>query len=209
MRKNLILILFAVCMLNLNSFSQINKLIAGSKNNQFSIKINNTLSTDINGIRVFPAMIPEAIKLNTSEVNIERIAANSSFYAKFSFEINMNTDISKSDSIDFIVSSKEGKSWHKIIVFTVDSPIEYHLAQNYPNPFNPTTTINYSIPRRIKVILKVFNILGQNVKTLVDETKKPGVYEVTFNANDLASGVYFYSLSTPEFSRTYKMVLAK
>ncbi|MDI6780338.1 MAG: phospholipase D-like domain-containing protein, partial [Bacteroidota bacterium] len=76
-------------------------------------------------------------------------------------------------------------------------PDDYSLSQNYPNPFNPTTIINFSIPKSGLVTLKVYNILGQEVASLVNEEMKAGNYRVNFNANGLASGVYFYKLQAP------------
>ncbi|HSD62790.1 MAG TPA: T9SS type A sorting domain-containing protein [Ignavibacteriaceae bacterium] len=89
-------------------------------------------------------------------------------------------------------------------------PTEYSLYNNYPNPFNPTTTIRFDLPERTNVELSVYNILGQKVKTLVaSETKIPGRYEVSFNGNSLASGVYIYRLTTQNYSQTKKMLLIK
>ncbi|WKZ68912.1 MAG: T9SS type A sorting domain-containing protein [Melioribacteraceae bacterium] len=93
---------------------------------------------------------------------------------------------------------------------------DFSLSQNYPNPFNPTTTIQYTIPnvgdeyiRPLRTQLIVYNILGQVVKTLVNELKTPGTYEVTFDASQLASGVYFYRLQSGSFMQTKKMVLLR
>jgi len=95
-------------------------------------------------------------------------------------------------------------------------PKEFHLTQNYPNPFNPTTKIKYTIPgvgdenfRPLQAQLIVYDILGRKVTTLVDEPKAPGNYEITFNASQLASGVYFYRLSSGSFNQTKKMVLIR
>lgn len=85
----------------------------------------------------------------------------------------------------------------------------YSLSQNYPNPFNPTTTINYSIAKPGQVKLVVYNMLGQKVKTLVDEKKSAGVYTLQMNAKDLPSGIYFYQIETDNFKKTMKMVLMK
>jgi len=92
---------------------------------------------------------------------------------------------------------------------TVSLPTEFTLEQNYPNPFNPTAVIQYAIPKREKVVLKVYSLLGQEVATLVDEIQEPSQYKVTFDGRGLASGVYFYKLQTGYFSKTKKMVLAK
>ena len=86
---------------------------------------------------------------------------------------------------------------------------EYLLSQNYPNPFNPSTTIKYQIPNAGNVTLKVFDILGREVTTLVDEFKNEGRYEVTFNASKLASGVYIYKIQSGDFVNSKKMILIK
>lgn len=88
-------------------------------------------------------------------------------------------------------------------------PFEYSLSQNYPNPFNPVTKIQYSIKNSGNVSLKVFNILGQEVVTLVNEFKKVGQHQVDFNASKLASGVYFYQIHAGSFLSTKKMLLIK
>jgi hypothetical protein len=96
----------------------------------------------------------------------------------------------------------------------VDDPIvetvfEYSLGQNYPNPFNPTTTINYSIKSAGDVSLKVYDILGTEVASLVNEVKEPGNYSVTFDAANLPSGMYVYILSINNFIYTKKLILLK
>ncbi|MBK7107169.1 MAG: T9SS type A sorting domain-containing protein [Ignavibacteriae bacterium] len=88
-------------------------------------------------------------------------------------------------------------------------PNNFVLNQNYPNPFNPETKISYSLPKNSRVAVKVYNILGSEIATLVNEKQNSGNYEITFNATNLASGVYFYSLNTDNFSLTKKMILLR
>lgn len=85
----------------------------------------------------------------------------------------------------------------------------FRLDNNYPNPFNPVTTIRYEIPAACTVSLKIYNILGQVVATLIDAKQLAGAYEVKWNASGLSSGVYFYKLETPGFRETKKMILIK
>ncbi|MCW9097465.1 MAG: aryl-sulfate sulfotransferase, partial [Ignavibacteriaceae bacterium] len=85
----------------------------------------------------------------------------------------------------------------------------YYLSQNYPNPFNPTTKIRYEIPELSFITMKVFDVLGNEIATLVNEEKPAGKYEVEFNASTLPSGVYFYQLKAGKFIKTKKMVLLK
>ena len=90
------------------------------------------------------------------------------------------------------------------------NPATFSLSQNYPNPFNPTTTINYSIPKKGNVSLKVFDVLGNEIKTLVNEEKLIGNFKVEFDATNLASGIYLYNLQIgEEYSETKKMILIK
>jgi hypothetical protein len=85
----------------------------------------------------------------------------------------------------------------------------FNLEQNYPNPFNPSTVISYRLPVSSNVTLKVYDVLGNEVATLVNEEKQPGNYEVEFNASNLPSGIYFYKLQAGDYNQTKKMVLLR
>lgn len=103
---------------------------------------------------------------------------------------------------------KGGKEKESII------PTEYSLSQNYPNPFNPVTKIKYSIPCVgaqciVPVEIKVYDILGREVTTLVNEEKPAGYYEIDFNVSNLSSGCYFYQIITKDFVKTMKMMMLK
>ena len=121
--------------------------------------------------------------------------------------VNGGTIIIKSFSGEKLIAEENNLS----------TPLEYSLTQNYPNPFNPSTTIKYSVPNAGNVQLKVYDIIGNEVATLVNKEKEPGSYEVPFNASQLSSGVYIYSLravnpaasSGQVFVQTKKMVLMK
>ncbi len=88
-------------------------------------------------------------------------------------------------------------------------PTEFLLSQNYPNPFNPSTKIRYSIPQSSNVIIKVFDILGNEIETLVNEEKPVGTYEITWYAENLPSGIYLYKLQAGNYLETRKMILMK
>lgn len=88
-------------------------------------------------------------------------------------------------------------------------PTGYELSQNYPNPFNPTTSIKFSMPVEGMVSLKVYDVVGQEVETLLDTYKGAGTYEVGFDASKLSSGIYMYTLRTEKMSLTKKMLLVK
>ncbi len=95
------------------------------------------------------------------------------------------------------------------IVIIGGLPTEYTLSQNYPNPFNPSTSIDFSIPKESQVVLKIYNLLGQEVATLVNKDMRAGNYTYQFNANNLSSGIYIYRLQAGDYSFTKKMTLLK
>jgi hypothetical protein len=101
---------------------------------------------------------------------------------------------------------------------STEIPNKYNLEQNYPNPFNPITIIKFDIPdlnsplRRGAggmMVLKVYDILGKEIETLVNEKLSPGTYEVTFNGSNYSSGIYFYKLTTDSFNETKRMLMIK
>jgi len=92
---------------------------------------------------------------------------------------------------------------------SVSLPVTYSLSQNYPNPFNPTTTIGYSVPKSGLVTIKIYDVLGRKVETLINEQKIPGNYKIAFNAGKLSSGIYFYRMQSGNFSQTKKLLLLK
>ncbi len=123
-------------------------------------------------------------------------SANGNAYYTLANIVNDNTTLAK-------------KSFNKVNFTGSEIPTAYNLAQNYPNPFNPSTTIRYQIPKGGIVTLKIYDILGSEVTTLVNEEKIAGVYEVNFNASSLASGVYIYKIQAGEFVNSKKMILLK
>ncbi|MFZ1518961.1 MAG: T9SS type A sorting domain-containing protein [Ignavibacteriaceae bacterium] len=95
------------------------------------------------------------------------------------------------------------------ISYTPPLPEHYYLSQNYPNPFNPATRIDYELPISGYTTLMVYDVLGRNIATLVNEFKEAGFYNLNFNSGNLSSGVYFYTLNSKSFSRTNKMIVIK
>jgi len=92
---------------------------------------------------------------------------------------------------------------------TSNLPSEFVLYQNYPNPFNPSTTIRYQLPKQGQVKLHIYNILGQLVTSLVDQVQKAGDYTITWHADNLPSGIYFYRIETPQYVKTRKLTLIR
>lgn len=117
-------------------------------------------------------------------------ASNSSSTSPYSNTITVTTNVTGVDDL-------------------LNLPTRFDLSQNYPNPFNPITTIKYQIPEETFVGIKVYNLLGSEVTTLVNEMRTVGTYEVKFNASQLTSGIYIYKIQAGQFSQMKKMVLVK
>lgn len=105
--------------------------------------------------------------------------------------------------------NKQGSDRQKISLRVNDVVTNYALNQNYPNPFNPTTTINYQLPANGHVMLKVYDVLGREIRTLVDEEKSAGRYSVEFDASKFSSGIYFYTIRAGDYNAVRKMVVMK
>jgi len=127
-------------------------------------------------------------------------------------------DLDRDNDIDIVMVEESGPNGHSIyfnestIVGTDEkSPgsFGYKLHNNYPNPFNPSTTIKYSIASQSNVVLKIYDMLGDEKFTLVNQTKPTGNYEITFDASGLTSGVYFYRLLAGTYTETKKMIIIK
>jgi len=101
------------------------------------------------------------------------------------------------------------KSLNALTLQKVVIPAYYELSQNYPNPFNPSTVIKFALPENSKVLLEVYNILGEKVATLINTEMKAGYHSIIFDARNLTSGVYFYRIETSKFKDVKKMVLVK
>ncbi len=103
----------------------------------------------------------------------------------------------------------DGKYKYSDIVEISFVPNEFALSRNFPNPFNPVTKIRYQLPKESRVSIKLFDILGAEVKELVNEQKEAGVYEINLNASELPSGTYIYRIIAGDFVQTKKMILLK
>ena len=126
------------------------------------------------------------------------------------FELVNNHSFVFTDEYVMFINNSFG-SLIPVNVESIDTNISnsFNLEQNYPNPFNPSTKIRYSILENSFVTLKVFNLLGEEIETLVTNEQSAGVYEATFDASNLSSGIYFYSLQTKNFTSTKKMILIR
>jgi len=108
-----------------------------------------------------------------------------------------------------LIPNKDKLNKETPMIVSLDNPKEFKLVQNYPNPFNPTTTIGYQLPYDTHVSLKIYNIIGNEIATLVNEQQTTGYYSVEFNAENQATGIYYFKLKTNSNTETKKMFLCK
>ncbi len=163
-----------------------------------------------------------ATEINNSGFNIERKAVNSS-WETIAFVAGFGTT-TETKSYSFVDSKLNAGSYtyrlkqmdfngayeysYEVYV-DVTGPVEFALEQNFPNPFNPNTTINYSVAKDGFVNVAVFNLLGEKVAVLVNTIQQAGRYDVTFDASQIPSGIYFYSIEAGDFKAVRKMTLLK
>jgi hypothetical protein len=124
------------------------------------------------------------------------------------FFINESTGFACSDQ-GMLLKTIDGGGSIGIQQISTKIPQSYNLYQNYPNPFNPITNIKFDILRKDNVKLTIFNILGNEIISLINQTLQPGSYKVSWNGIDNPSGIYFYKLETNFFKETKKMILLR
>ena len=186
---------------------------ASVKDNQLRLFVN-SVSADKRNLPVFkaksPGLLIARMKLETSadkfaDTPLDLQLSKSIFKTKvFTYDGKKNIELANSD--DNSIEGVTGKLTNESIA---NIPAEFALGQNFPNPFNPSTTINYELPASNFVTLKIYDLTGKEVMTLVNENQNAGRYTATFNGANLASGMYFYKITAGEFTFVRKMVLIK
>jgi hypothetical protein len=204
-----------------NSFAQnIYEVTPGTKGNEINLTLANiSEANQAANINVALTKKSTSLTFNKEEETLDMIEAKAEAETKFIFEVNRNTQINKRDTVEFMITSPDGIMVTKQFIFSYTGPKEFKLEQNFPNPFNPTTKIQYQLPQDAKVTLKVYDILGSEVATLVNEEQEAGFYEVKFsakggsasggNATNIASGMYVYRLQAGDYVSVKKMLMVK
>lgn len=166
-----------------------------SAGNTIELVVANISSLPLSNVEVKVTNAPSWVKFASNQQSLVLLKANGEANALFSFSIDKLVPVKHEQTLTFLITSKTGEVWSKEIKISIAPPEHFELFQNYPNPFNPATTISYQLSANSKVSLKVYNLLGQEVMTLVDGEKLPGYYQEQFDARTLASGMYVYQLS--------------
>jgi len=178
-------------------------------------KIIYTTPPGTNGETIFPEVFRRAFP-NSTGTSITTSAGTETYIFKYKRESVMVDSMMytiaflQNDNNKEVLNS--GLGYGSITGINTDPgniPDNFELAQNYPNPFNPSTTIKFAMPKDGSVSLRVYDVLGNEIKTLVDGYHKAGTYNIYFSGSEISSGVYYYKLITDGFNETKKMILVK
>ena len=182
----------------------------GTKGNRIKLTVANISETN-NAENVTVSLIRKSPALNfiNESDTLDVIEPQKEMQAEFVFDVKRNTPANTKDSIEFTIIDQNGVMMMKTFILNFLAPKEFRLEQNFPNPFNPSTTIQYQLPAAANVTLKVYDILGSEVATLINEKQDAGYKEVKFNASRYASGVYIYRLTADKYVSTKKMMVVK
>ncbi len=175
-----------------------------STGNKIELTIANSQPQMVANIQVGISKLPNWLHISPGDQTVQSLKGQGEHTATFTFSVDRSAPVKKETTISLDATGTNGQKWTKNINIIVDVPKQFELMQNFPNPFNPTTTIWYDLPHDAKVTLKVYNTLGQEVKTLVDEQQEAGGQSVKVDASMLSSGVYFYRLQAGNFSSVKK-----
>lgn len=167
-------------------------------NNANTYELQLSLSSNFNDIEI------EEKGLDTTSIQIENLSEEDTYYWRVRARNTAGTG-EWSNTYNFTTAGV-GTS---IADDPNGFPSEFNLEQNYPNPFNPTTTISFSLPSSRQVTLKIYNLIGSEVTTLVNETLPAGKFEVRWDATNHSSGIYIYRLTAGDFAQTKKLTLIK
>jgi hypothetical protein len=165
-----------------------------SSGNTIELTVANTGTANMTSVKVLATDAPSWIKFSATEQDIAVLKSGQEMPATFTFAVDKTAPVQKNQTLKFVISGSTGESWTKEITVTVAPPDKFEVYQNFPNPFNPTTAISYQLSAVSKVSLKIYNLLGQEVVSLVDGDRLPGYHQEIWDATRCASGVYIYQL---------------
>jgi hypothetical protein len=189
---------------------------ADSKGNQIILTVaNESKTTAAQNLQVQVQKGSSAIAFAQSSASVKNIPIGKEFDVAFKFDVIREARIGKNDTLLFLITDSTGASWTKSVIVSYVGPKVYKLEQNFPNPFNPSTMIYYDLPQESHVRIMVYDILGREVRSLVDEQESAGYQKVRFDVQGVASGVYIYRMQAhplkggKTFSDVKKMVVLK
>jgi hypothetical protein len=180
----------------------------GSKGNTITLEVINKLPTTLTDLSVAINTSPTWVKITGADVGTD-LAAYSSGEAAIGFDVLSSAKSREEGDITIVISSNGRPVAEKTISLTVAPPTTYKLSLNYPNPFNPTTTIEYQLPVDGHVTLKVYDLLGREVATLVNQEQTADYHRVELHTTNMASGVYFYRIQAGNYTASKRLMILK
>jgi hypothetical protein len=193
--RSLSLAVVAIMAIHLPMAAQtVHQLPFSSSGNTIELTIANTSSIALSGVQIEATSVPSWLSFKEIKQSLSVLKANQELPLLFTFSVDKLAPVNKEQLITFAITSSAGEKWTKQIKIRVSPPDHFELFQNYPNPFNPTTAISYQLSEDSRVSLKVYNMLGQEVASLVDEERAAGYHQERWDATRSASGVYVYQL---------------
>jgi len=166
-----------------------------SKDNTIELSVRNTSFVAVSGVTVNATNIPAWLHFTSVTTTINQLKAKGDTTASFSFSVDKCAPVNSPQTLTFTIVSSSGEKWTKQLTVAVNPPDHFELFQNYPNPFNPVTTISYQLPREAHIVMKIYNSIGQEVTTLVNEERSAGYHQEVWKPSGIASGMYIYQLS--------------
>ena len=205
-----------------NTAGQVWQIPFASADNTISLSVQNSSSIEANNVSVAFNNLPTWLNFKAKSTIIKNISANSSGDAEFTFSVDKKAPVGKDTTLTATITTADGQFWTKEIKISIGAPKDYKLYNNFPNPFNPSTKIAFELPKASHVKLIIYDIVGREVVKIADADYPAGYTELTWNGinkngNIVASGVYFYRISTEhlndpttrEWSKVMKMVMLK
>jgi Secretion system C-terminal sorting domain len=166
-----------------------------SKDNRIELSVHNTSAVVASGVKVEVSNVPGWLHFTSTIKSITQLKGKGDTTAAFSFSVDKLAPIKKPQTLTFTITSSSGEMWTKQLDVSVNPPDHFELYQNYPNPFNPSTTISYLLPNDARVVLKIYNSIGQEVTMLVNDERSAGYHQEVWNASNIASGMYIYQIA--------------
>lgn len=215
MKRKLMLLL--ICFVSPSLFGQTPYPVpADSKGNQIILTVaNESKMIAAQNLKVQLLRVPSAIDFGRSSATIKGIPIGKESIVAFNFDVIREATIGRNDTLLLLITDNTGATWTKSVIVSYTGPQVYKLAQNFPNPFNPSTTIDYDLPEDSHVKIMVYDILGRQVRAMIDEQESAGYQKVRFDAQGVASGVYIYRIQAQPlkggktFSDVKKMMVLK
>jgi hypothetical protein len=182
--------------LSIGSLAQVvYRVPANSQGNEIVLTIaNESPETPIDNVQVQVSHNGSPLSFATRQAFVKVVPAAGEAQATFTFDVARTAIVVKKDTVEFLLSDGTRTSWRKLVVISYAGPETFKLEQNFPNPFNPATTIYYELPVGSKVTMKVYDMLGREVRGLLDEEQEAGYRDIRFDSAGLASGAYICRL---------------